>query len=280
MPDLSTLYPQTPALEGWSAGQVQGQQYLDAQQNQQINQAGALQDLWKKQQMAPLDIENKRLSNKGLVQDNRHKTTTADKAKYDFDWQKRFENEEYTKKMNEYARLVDADKIAAAKQRISLGLMTAKTPQEQRQYQQALEMTDDIQKELMKIKAHGDQQVRVANVQQAGMNAREDKKAAAKAANLKVGFEAEMANTKGRPRDQYAVVTRYLSQTEPGTPEYMQLLKTQQELYPLAAKDMERPAPSMIIDPSGAVVPNPARPQPLPAPSSGATQWEPPDGWK
>lgn len=253
MPDLSTLYPQTPTLEGWSAGQVQGQQYLDAQQNQRINQAGALQDLWKKQQMTPLEIEKTRLGNEGLVQDNRHKTTTADKAQYDFDWQKRFENEEYTKKMNEYARLVDADKIAAAKQRISLGLMTAKTPQEQRQYQQALEMTDDIQKELMKIKAQGDQHVRAAEVSAAATRYAADKSAATK---------KELAtNTQQKPPKTLEEQLRFfrdIEQNPDATPEQKQTAVARAEEVKKLILSKGWKSPAMVWGPNGQLVPNDA----------------------
>ena len=58
MPDLSTMYPaQGPVDMPGLNGIMAGQQFLDAQQNNAMNQMGKLQELYQKQQTLPADIQ-------------------------------------------------------------------------------------------------------------------------------------------------------------------------------------------------------------------------------
>lgn len=65
MPDLQRMFGDNSIL----GGQLGMQQFDMAQQNQQLNQAGMLQDIFKQEQAMPLELESKRIANQqGLAQ--------------------------------------------------------------------------------------------------------------------------------------------------------------------------------------------------------------------
>lgn len=71
---LANIFPnvdQNSAVLGYGGGQMIGQQYQQALQNNDINQRGALQQLSKNSQMNPLEIQGKQLSNQSQEIANR-----------------------------------------------------------------------------------------------------------------------------------------------------------------------------------------------------------------
>lgn len=274
MPDLSTLYPQVQPLGGYAAGLMQGQQYNDAQQNQQINQQGALADLWMKQQKNPLLLENQRLANEGLVQSNRSATTKADKEQYDFDWEKRFEDQRYQKTLDEYANAHSAAELAATETRVKQAMLTAKTPQERAQAERMFAMLSDVRKKALEIQQQGDQQARVANIHEAGQDRR------AKEANA-----VKQAAAGRRPprtlQEQYTYLLEDVRNAK--TPEEQAQLQQQADaVFDAMIKARAAGAPAMMAGPNGTFVPNPnygAQPT-APTMPTGKQQWTPPAGWK
>lgn len=278
MADLATLYPQTAPLQGWAAGIQQAQQFMDAQRNNQLNQQRALQDMWKNEQQMPLDLEEKRLINEGKRSTNKKESVAAQKAQYDFDWEKRFENERYKQTIQDYANKHSAGELQAAATRAKQ-LMLSQNPQEREQGSRIFNMTEDIQKILIEAKARGDQQARVANIHEAGQDRRQAASLSYKATQLKQGMAAELTATKGDPLKQYAVLQRYLSVADPGSAEAAEIMKQRDALYDTAKAQLQRTGATVTIDPvTKQLIPNPAAPAALPDPRQ--SQWTPPAGWK
>lgn len=255
MADLATLYPQTAPLQGWAAGIQQAQQFMDAQQNNQLNQQRALQDMWKNAQQIPLDLEEKRLINEGKRYTNQKDSVAAQKAQYDFDWEKRFENERYKQTIQEYANKHSAGELQAAATKAKQ-LMLSQNPQEREQGSRIFNMTEDIQKILIEAKARGDQQARVANIHEAGQDRR------AKEANA-----AKLAAPVRRPprnlQEQYTYLLEDVRNAK--TPEEQAQLQQQADVvFDAMIKARAAGAPAMMAGPNGTFVPNPnygAQPQ-------------------
>lgn len=150
MADLSTSLPQIMPLGGYAGGLMQGQQYVDAQKNQEMNRASALQDYLYNQQANPLKLQK-------AEADTRYTNALAGRQEQDFDWNKRTEDERYKKFLADSAAGISSAEITAAQADIQKMLWNP-DKNIQAKGRQLWEMTTD----MLKARAQWEQQAKMA----------------------------------------------------------------------------------------------------------------------
>jgi hypothetical protein len=184
MADLSTIYPQMAQAEGPQAGLWQAQQAWDAQQNNQINQASNLQQLYENQQMLPLKMGEKQ-STIGLNNANAaHANALASNSFYDLDAKERLKEPTYQAALSGLAAQTTENEVKQAHSQIEKDLMSP-DPATREQAQQRYKVTGDMLKmyEANRIKSEAEQ--KVANIH-----------AGATLGAARIAADASTANTK------------------------------------------------------------------------------------
>jgi hypothetical protein len=153
--NLSEMFPQMDLPVGPLAGYTQGIQFNNARQNQMLNQAGALQDLWKNDQMYPLDIQGKQLSNQGQGLINTGQDIANQDKQMSLEMRKKAAPEEYKALVTKFATEIDDNEMKQYNNHIQR-LAYSQNPQERAMGQELMNMSKDIWTEKEKLRIQGE----------------------------------------------------------------------------------------------------------------------------
>lgn len=163
MADLSTMYPQMAQAEGFDAGQWQGQQAYDAQQNNAINQQNSLQELYKNQQMLPLDMANK-VSTTELNNANAgHARALTANSIFDLDVKQRLKEPTYLKALSDLSSSTTENEVKQAHAQLEKDLISPDT-RVREQAKQRYMLTGDMLKMYEHLRIQGDTARDVARI--------------------------------------------------------------------------------------------------------------------
>lgn len=171
MPDLSTMFPGTQPMGGFMGGYWQGQQQDQALQNNAINQRQALQDLYKSQQMLPLDMSNKEASTAHMNSQAKLGNVQAEAAQRKLDFDKRLEDQEYQSMIEKYAQQHSAHEINQTLAKIQ-NMMWSKDPQEVEAGKKMHAMISDVYSKQLELNQRGENSLAVARINQQGATER------------------------------------------------------------------------------------------------------------
>lgn len=165
LPNLGQMFGDNSIL----GGQLAMQQMDIGQQNQRLNQVGALQDLFQNEQMNPLKVDHQRLQNQGLeaglpgiTADSSRKQDAAEISRSTLPQQKSAELSKLSTQIND-------DQLKMLKNQAQR-LAWSQNPQERALGESMLKMSEDVLREKEKQKYISDRSLQLENVR--GANAR------------------------------------------------------------------------------------------------------------
>lgn len=181
--NLATMFPNLPQsdLPNYFTGKFMGQQQDAAMQNNQLNQVGALQDLWKNDQMYPLDIQGKQLSNQQTGLQNTGLGLKNEDTQMSLEMRKKAAPEEYKALVTKFATEIDDNELKQYNNHIQR-LTYSQNPQERAMGLELMNMSKDIWSEKEKLRIQGDNNMAVAKEHSRGALAVAQEATARKAA--------------------------------------------------------------------------------------------------
>lgn len=243
MPDLSTIYPQVQPLGGFAGGLVQGQQFLDAQANQEANQRAAMQDYLFKQQKQPIDLRQAEANVGHTNALTRQSNVTADATQLQNDWENRTKDQKYQQQVEEWARKHDDNEIHKTMYQAQQDLWSGDKDRVKRG-KMIWEMTTDIMKARQAQEAAYRQATSVAQIGSEG----------------RLQGIREKANVPIKNREGLVTkLTQLMQATD--DPDLQQMYASQiADIRRSMQEDANARTPAIIIGADGKVVPNPQGP--------------------
>jgi hypothetical protein len=240
------MYPQMAQAEGFDAGQWQGQQAYDAQQNNAINQRTTLQELYKNQQMLPLEMANKQSSTDLNTANAYHANALGRNSFYDLDAKERLKDPTYQKALSDLATQTSENEVKQAHATLEKDLMSP-DPKAQAQAKQRYMLTGDMLKMYEHLRIQGDNAERVARI---GAQSRVEA----------AGMRGSGSGSVKPPATMEAQYNDYFRKSQ--DPDISDAERaTNAQLADTVMKNIiakgNAKAPAMVIGPNGSVIPNP-----------------------
>lgn len=233
-PDLNQLYGQ-----GSLSGYMGGQQIDQARKSQQINQQSALQDMYQKEQMLPVDIGMKQAQTKNYGASTEHmgENTRAQKFKNDMD--EMFKSEQYQAEKAKFRSTMSKADLDDANNQIKK-LMLHDDAKTRDVAQQLRMMMDDVFPDYVKnTQRHGQ---RLEEINATGVNQANTASIRAEATKGRVGGvnALEKALVSGNPLQVAAAYDQMAQRSEDPEEQQHYLLKSQEYRRIAQQQDISR----------------------------------------
>jgi hypothetical protein len=240
------MYPSMAQAEGFDAGRWQGQQAYDAQRNNVINQQNSLQELYKNQQMLPLDMANK-VSTTELNNANAgHARALTANSIFDLDVKQRLKEPTYLKALSDLSSSTTENEVKQAHAQLEKDMLSP-DPQVSKLAQQRYKMTGDMLKMYEHLRIQGENSKDVAR---SGAQSRVD------------AVVARGAGGSGAPRSPTSLESQLyfynnVIDNPESTRDQVAKAQTRADLVKEMIANRGFKAPAMVWDNAGKLVPNP-----------------------
>jgi hypothetical protein len=251
MPNLEGIFGQ-----GFVSGDLGMQQFQMAQKNNQINQQGTLEEMMRKQQMHPLDMDAKRASTGLQVAQTGEVGERTRGARFTNDMNEATRDEQYKSHISKYAKEVSDNDLAQMRNSIQQ-LAFSHDPRSRQIATELMKFEKDIVAERLKLTQQGENAQALAHIQggyqtrtaEIGADSRiEAAKRAAEAKNTPVSFWTNLQKMK-KASEKYNSLNAEAARKQslnPNDPEIPTLRAMAAEIQPqaeaeLAAANAQKP---------------------------------------
>ncbi len=246
MADLSTVFPQMAQSEGFQSGLWQADQNAIAQQNARLNQRGALQQMFRDQQMLPLDMANKQATTDQANANAYHQRGLGANSFYDLDVKERLKEPTYLKALSTMAADTSENEVKQMHASLEKDMLSP-NPAVRDAAQKRYKVSGDMLKMYEDLRVKGENSARVATI---GAQSRTE------VASMRPASGSGAAKPPATMEAQYNDYFRKSQDPEATEAERAHSAQLADTIMKNIIAKGNAKAPAMVIGPTGTAVPN------------------------